>query len=114
MQRLRLAAYGNSLYLEGIAACLGCHLGLKVLLIDPDAPHARERLDKLKPDVIAFELYTADPAVPMGLLQQRPDLVIVVLDPDSEEILVLSSQRAQPTTAAELGDVLFRTLAQPA
>ncbi len=114
MQILQLAAYGNSLFLRGIAACLACHMGLRVVLIDPDAPDARQRLNELKPDVVAFELHTACLAQPMELLQQTPGLLLVLLDPESEEILVLSGQRAQPTTAAELGDVLLSTLVQPA
>jgi hypothetical protein len=114
MQRLQLAAYGNSLFLKGIAACLACHMGLRVDLIDPDAPDARECLNQLNPDAIAFELHTAWLAVPMELLQQTPGLLLVLLDPGSEEILVLSGQRTQPTTAGALGDVLLSTMAQPA
>jgi hypothetical protein len=114
VQRLQLAIYGNSLFLKGIAACLACHIGLRVELIDPEALDARQRLNQLDPDVIAFELHDACLAVPIELLQQTPGLLLVLLDPESEEVLVLSGQRAQPTTAAELGDVLLSTMALPA
>jgi hypothetical protein len=114
MQRLQLAAYGNSLFLKGIAACLACHMGLRVDLIDPEEPDARQRLHGLNPDAIAFELHGARLDVPMELLQHTPGLLLVLLDAASEEILVLSGHRTQPTTAAELGDVLLSTAAQPA
>lgn len=114
MQRLQLVAFGNSLFLSGIAACLAREVGLRVALVDPDAPDARQRLDELKPDVVACELRTARLTLPMELLPQSPGLLLVLLDPKSEEVLVMSGQRAQPTTAAELTDVLFSSLSQPA
>ncbi len=107
MQSLQLAAYGNSLFLKGIAACLACHSGLRVVLVDPDMPDARQRLDELNPDAVAFELYTACLALPMTLLQQSPGLRLVLLDPESEEILVLSGERCQPTNASGLVNVLL-------
>lgn len=111
MRRLRLAAYGNTLYLKGIAACLASQPGLSVVLVDPDMPDVWRGMADLEPDAVAFELGNPLFARTMELLHERPSLLLIALDPQSEEILVLSSQRVQPTTANELADVLLKTVA---
>ena len=114
MRRLRIAACGESVYLRGIAACLDANAGLTVVLIEPTAPDARRRISELAPDAIAFELDTAFVALPISLSLERPGLLLVVLDRSSDEVLVLSGQRTQPTTASDLVDVLVSMIPGPA
>jgi hypothetical protein len=114
VRTLRLAAYGNSVYLTGIAACLAADPGLTVVLVDPTSSDARQRLDELAPDAIAFECDTSFLALPFSLSLERPGLLLVVLDQGSDEVLVLSGQRSQPTTASDLVRVLVRMMPEPA
>jgi hypothetical protein len=113
VRRLRLAAYGNSVFLRGIAACLAADPLLTVFLVDSATTDARARLEVLAPDAIAFEVDAAFRALPMSMSLERPGLLLVVLDPASDEVIVLAGRRAQPTTAGDLVDVLVRMTPEP-
>lgn len=114
MRRLRLATYGNSLYVSSIAASLAREMRVEVSLVDPDSPAARHSLEDLAPDVIVLELDPATLELPLALLLERPGLLLVVLSPCCDDLLVLSGHRSQSTTAIDLVRVLTEALGVPA
>lgn len=107
-KRTRVVVYGCSLHMAGIAASLTAEAGLEVVCVAPASPTARPRLDELHPVVIVFDL--SDPSLDLDitLLRERPGLLLIGVDPNSDEVLVLSSRSAQALSVADLVDVICR------
>ncbi len=98
----RVAVYGNSLNMAGIAASLKADTTLEVLCINLDLPNAPQSLDERDLAAIVFDL--SDPPVHLDvtLLRGRPDLLLIGVDPSRDEMLVLSSQPTQALSMADL------------
>jgi hypothetical protein len=114
LRALTIAAFGESVYLRGIAACLAADAGVTVVLIDPSEPDVQLRIMELAPDAIAFEADCAFLPVPVSMSLALPDVLLVVLDRKSDDVLVLSGKRSQPTTASDLAEVLISMIPSPA
>jgi hypothetical protein len=84
-----------------------------IVLVDPDSPAARQSVEDIAPDVIVFEPDASTFELPLALLLKRPGLLLVVLSPQCDELLVVSGQRSQPTTADDLVRVLTDALNAP-
>ena len=93
---------GKSLNLAGLAACLGLDESLDVVFIDLQDLNARARLEDPGTEAILFDL--TDPPVDLDvkLLRQRPGLLLIGVDPSSDEVFVLKGQRSKVVTAGEL------------
>jgi hypothetical protein len=98
--KIRVAVYGRSLYMAGIATSLNANPALEVVRIDPNSPAAGPALDELAPAVIAFDLVESPSDLALKLLRDRPGLLLIGVDPSSDHFLVLSGQqtRAEATT----------------
>ena len=94
--------YGRSLNLAGIGVCLRKVEGLDVLEIDPSDPDARQRLEALTPEVILFDLSDPPTDLDMTLLRSKPGLLLIGVDPSSEEVLILKGRCDRMLTVAEL------------
>lgn len=104
-EQKQVVVYGCSLSVAGIAASLTAEAGLTVVWVDPNAPMARQRLDELHPAVIVFDL--SDRALDLYItLRERPELLLIGVDPSSDELLVLSSRPAEALSMADLVDVI--------
>ena len=92
----------NSLVVSSIGASLEGRAGLKVVRIDPASPDAIRRLGKLRPDVAIVDLSAAQSKLSISLLRQYPGLVLIGIDPSSNELLVLSGHTAGVLTTDDL------------
>jgi hypothetical protein len=107
-RRRRVAVYGNSLNMAGIVAGLKVDTTLDVLCVNLDSPSVRQSLDENDLAAIVFDL--SDPPVQLDitLLRDRPDLLLIGIDPSRDEMLILSSHPAQALSMADLASVIHQ------
>ncbi len=107
-KRRRVAVYGSSLNMAGIVASLKADATLEVLCVNLDSPDARQSLDENDFAAILFDL--SDPPLRLGftLLRDRLGLLLIGVDPSTNEMLVLSSQPAQALSMADLVSVIHQ------
>jgi hypothetical protein len=108
----RVVVYGNSLNLAGIAASLKADASLEVVCIDPRDPSARQQLDGIQAAAIAFDLNSPPSDLDLTLLRARPDLLLVGVNPASDEVLVLSGQLTRVLSGRELAGLVSGHAAQ--
>ncbi len=106
VSRTRVAVYGNSLYMTSLAASLKANPGLDVVRILTNSPTSPQYLDELAPAVVAFDLGEMPGDLAIALLRDRPELILIGVDPSSDRMLVLSGRQEQPMSAAELVQVI--------
>jgi hypothetical protein len=97
---------GSSLHMAGLAASLRVNPDVDVTSIPANAAALVHRIDELAPAVVAFDLDELPGDLAISLLRDRPDLILVGVDPSSEGMLLLSGRREQPVSAAELLQVI--------
>ena len=103
--RRRTILYGDSLILAGVRAELVRNPGLEVLVLDQPLDKPLEALRALEPEVIIFDLGAVQPDFLLALLQ-KPDLVLIGVDPETHQALVLSGQPARALTTDDLLHVI--------
>ena len=101
-----IVIFGRSLNLAGIGACLKKKQELDVLEIDPQDPDARKRLEEVTADVILFDLLDPPNDLDMALLRSKPGLLLIGVDPSSDEVLILKGQCSRVMTAGELSQLI--------
>ena len=104
--RTRVVVYGRSLHMAGVAASLKADQSLEVVCIDPRSPTARQSLSELNPAAIAFDLSDPSTSVDLTLLRQKPGVLLIGVDPASDEILVLSGSPQQALSVSDLVHVI--------
>ncbi|MGE5141192.1 MAG: hypothetical protein ACM3JD_17115 [Rudaea sp.] len=107
-KRRRVAVYGNSLNMAGIVASLKADPTLEVLCVNLDSSGARQSLDEDGVAAIVFDLIDPSLRLDVSLLRDRPGLLLIGVDPSSDEMLVLSSQPAQARSMADLVSVIHQ------
>ena len=105
-KRTRVVVYGSSLHMAGIQASLKVEPDLEVVCVDPHAPMAGQRLNELHPAAIAFDLTDPSLGLDVTLLREQPSLLLIGVDPSSDELLVLSSHPSQALSASDLVNVI--------
>jgi hypothetical protein len=101
-----LVLYGNSVFLAGIKADLERRQNLELITIEAGTPDAAARIGALKPRAVLFDLCAASPDFTIPLLRDQPGLVLVGVDPATDEMLRLTGQRATVLSLAGLADLL--------
>ena len=105
-ERRRVAVYGSSLNMAGIAASLIADPTLEVLCVSPDAPTVWGSLDENDLSAIVFDLTDPSLKLDVAVLRDRPGLLLIGVDPSKDEILVLSSRPEQVLSVADLVKVI--------
>jgi hypothetical protein len=113
VNKTRVAVYGRSLNMAGIAASLRADPTLEVVCVDPDSPTAMEYLNELTLAVIAFDLGAVSSALSISLLCKQPGLLLIGVDSSSNEMLALSSHPAQALSVTDLVNVIARRVNFP-
>ena len=98
--------YGNSLFVAGIRAELVGHTDFELLTVAADYPDAAGLIRELGPAAVVFDLVAAQPDFTVALLRDRPELILIGVDPSSDKVLVLSGRQEQPASAADLLGVI--------
>ncbi len=104
--RTRVVVYGNTLSMAGIAASLKVETTLDVFCVDPKHPSARKCLNELDSKTIIFDRTEPHPELDLALLREQPGLLLVGVDPSSDDLLVLTGQRNRIVTASELAHLV--------
>ena len=99
-ERTQVVVYGCSISMAGIAISLTVEASLEVVCVDPNSPTARQHLNEINPAVIIFDL--SDPVLDITLLRKQPGLLLIGVDPSSDEVLLLSSRSTQALSVADL------------
>jgi hypothetical protein len=100
--------YGNSLFLAGIRAELVGHADFGLLTVAADYPDATGLIRELGPAAVVFDLAAGQPDFTVALLLERPGLLLVGLDPSSDQVLVLSCRRERAVAPADLLKIIDR------
>ena len=108
MGKRRVVVWGTSLNLAGIAASLKTNPTLEVIGVDPNTPASRQALDELAFAVIVFDRCEASNDLVASLLRERPGLLMIGVDPSSDEMLVLSGRPVQALSLSDLVNVIER------
>ncbi len=107
-KRTQVVVYGSSIAMAGIAASLQANAGLEVVRLNPFGDTSQPSLDELNPAVMAFDLAHPPSGVDVTLLCERPGLLLVAVDPGSDELIVVSSRQRRAVAVADLLEVIDR------
>jgi hypothetical protein len=88
--------------MAGLAASLEASAGGVVLRLPATGAALAQALEHLSLAVVAFDLGEIPGDLAISLLRDRPDLILIGIDPSDDRTLVLSSRVEQPLSAAEL------------
>ncbi len=105
-KRTRVIVYGNTLSMAGIAASLKAEEGLKVICVDPQNSTVRQSLDELGPQAVIFDRSDPNTALDLALLREQPGLLLIGVDPSSDDALVLSGQLTRVLSAKDLASLV--------
>jgi hypothetical protein len=97
-----LILYGDSVFLAGIRAQLERDAALDVVTVEPGRTDLLPLLRSRRPRAILFDLATARPDLTVPLLREQPGLLLLGVDPSSNDVLVLSGRPQQALSIADL------------
>ncbi len=106
--RTRVAVCGSSLYMAGLAVSLRAHQDFDVVRIPAITVALAQGPDEQAPAVVAFDLDEVTGNLAVALLRERPDLLLIGVDPDSDKLLVLSGHAEQALSVADLVKVIHK------
>ena len=76
---------------------------LELLTVEAGSPDVTFLLRECKPCAVLFDLGIDQPSFVIPMLREQPGLLMIGVDPSSDELLVLSNQ---PTQALNLADLI--------
>jgi hypothetical protein len=101
-----LVLVGNSVFLAGIKAVLERCLAFELVTLEAGQPDGMNLIRLHKPRAVLFDLAMGQPDFVVPLLRDQPDLLLIGVDPSSNEMLVLSSHPAQALSISDLVEVI--------
>ncbi len=102
----RLVLYGNSVFLAGIKAQLEHTAAFELITMEAMLTDVAERIHACRPRAVLFDLAMGYPEFAVALLHEQPGLLLIGVDPNSNELLVLSGQQEQALSTADLIEVV--------
>lgn len=103
-----LVLYGNSVFLAGLKATLARDATLDLIAVEDGQADMIDLIRDYRPRAILFDLTMGEPDVDVSLLWRQPDLLLIGLDPSSNELLILSRRPAQALDMADLLKVIHQ------
>ena len=100
--KIQALVCGSSVYMAALAANLQTNPDVAVFHIPADTAALSRATAELLPVLVAFDLGEMPGDLAISLLRDRPELILVGVDPSSDKMLVLSGRHEQPVSAAEL------------
>jgi DNA-binding NarL/FixJ family response regulator len=102
----KVILYGGSLFIAGLDASLSTVPGLEIQRVEAHAGNDLELVRAGTPDVIIVDLGVASKTLTLALLQKFPGVTMIGLDPESDQLLILSVQQQKAQAAADLVKVI--------
>jgi hypothetical protein len=106
---IRVVLYGSSLYMAGLAASLKTNPSLNVIHIHAGSPAFEHCRQAQVPAAFVFDLGEMSADLALSQLRACPGLMLIGVDAASEDILVLSGQRARALTMNDLAQLITVT-----
>ncbi len=106
-EQQRVIIYGDTLILAGVQASLSASPNLEIFTLNGSPADLAESLRKLHPSAVIFDMDNVQQGLPSAILQQ-PGLLLIGVDPNSSQLLVLSSLQEGAMGAADLLGVIQR------
>ncbi len=94
--------YGTSVLLAGLETDLRSRGQLEVVAIAAQGGDEVARICACDPDSVVFDLAEAPPDFAISLLRERPELLLIGVDPSSDHLVVLSGRQAPAVTTTDL------------
>jgi len=101
MEKRRVVLYGKSVILGTLRASFQRYPDLEVLSLSPPFPSAQE-LGALAPDVILFDMETGRPEAAFSLLGTCPGLLLIGVDPSTNQALLWSGRQLRELSTQDL------------
>lgn len=108
--RRKVVMYGDSLVLSGLGRSLERYPRFEVLSVDASREGAQRKLDAIRPAAVILDLSIVTTDFAFSLLEDRPDLLLIGLDPGGNGLLVLSGRQVRQLKAADLAQLIDRSL----
>jgi len=102
----RLVLYGSSVFLAGIKAQLEHSAEIELITMEASPADAADQVRVCQPQVVLFDLSVGYPDFAVALLHEQPGLLLIGVDPNSDELLVLSSRPQQALSMSDLVHVI--------
>jgi hypothetical protein len=109
---LTVVLFGNSLALSGVGASLEAHPGLRIVRVE-EVDASAAALRELEPDVVVFDVATAQPDV-VALWRRHPRVLPIGVDLLKHQAVVFSRQSARALTTEDLLRVIEGRMARGA
>lgn len=99
-----IVLYGNSVFLAGIQAELARYrrAGLELIRVNVGDPNGTDLIRERKPCAVLFDLGMDQPNFLIPMLRALPYLLMIGVDPSSDEMLVLTSHPVQALAVRDL------------
>ncbi len=105
-KKTRVVVYGSSLNMACVAVSLKADSNLEATWIDPHLPNYRQNISEHNPAAIVYDLNDPPPDIDIKLLREQPGVLLIGVDPGSDEMLVLSSRSQQALSMSELVSII--------
>lgn len=92
----KVLLYGSSLFIECLQASLEPVSELELERVEARPDLLRKRLDEDQPGVLILELGAAPGDFGLALLKEFPQLTLIGVDLESDNLMVLSMQKEAP------------------
>ena len=109
MASRRVVLCGRSVILGTVSASLQSYPDLEVVSLLPPFPSAEE-LRALAPDVILFDVETGRPEAGFSLLGTCPSLLLIGIDPSTNQALLWSGRYLRELSTQDLVRVINKDL----
>lgn len=96
---------GNSIILGTLNSRLSQQAEYEVISLKTPAP-ASEEINAMKPDVIFFDLESPSPRAAFELLQERPEVTLIGISPDTNVVKVWSGKQLKEVSTRDLMRVI--------
>jgi DNA-binding NarL/FixJ family response regulator len=102
----RLIIFGNSVFLAGIKVQLEQVPALELITMEAAQTKVVDQMRACQPQAVIFDLAMGYPDFAVSLLHEQPGLLLIGVDPNSNELLVLSSKHKRAVAVADLLKVI--------
>ncbi len=102
----RLVVYGNSVFLAGIKAQLENTAALELITMQDAPTDVADGVLACQPQAVLFDMAMGYPDFAVALLHDLPGLLLIGVDPSSNELLILSGRPQQAMSVSDLVAVI--------